>query len=319
RTDTPLCRTPLASRSSVKRRTWESDQAAWRNHIKPRFGNWPVASITPAEVSTWVGGMVASGKAPATATRALATLRSILDHAVADGRVTHNVASAVKAPRRQARREGRALTDEEVHALTAACQGSYGDVVLVLAYTGLRWGELAGLHVGDLISVPGRGLRVQRAVLASGGGGQLYIDTLKTSRARTVPLVAELLPVVDRWCAGKGAGAWLFASPGGGPLRESNWKRSVAWSKAVATIGLPALRVHDLRHTAASIWLGNGADPKVVQRVLGHATATMTMDLYGHLVDANLWDVARKVGGTSGASDFPEAGTGSADDGSVGR
>ena len=60
------------------------------------------------------------------------------------------------------------------------------------------------------------------------------------------------------------------------------------------------LRVHDLRHTAASIWLAYGADPKVVQRVLGHATATMTMDLYGHLLDASLWLAADKIGDVSG-------------------
>ena len=68
----------IGSRSSVKRRTRESDEAAWRNYIRPRFGNWPVASITAAEVSGWVGSLVARGLAPSTATRALATLRSIL-------------------------------------------------------------------------------------------------------------------------------------------------------------------------------------------------------------------------------------------------
>ena len=64
-------------------------------------------------------------------------------------------------------------------------------------------------------------------------------------------------------------------------------------------------RVHDLRHTAASVWLAAGADPKVVQHVLGHASASMTMDLYGHLVDGNLWQAARMVGGISGASEPP--------------
>jgi integrase len=88
----------------------------------------------------------------------------------------------------------------------------------------------------------------------------------------------------------------------GGPLRESNWKRSINWAKARTAIGIPSLRVHDLRHTAASIWLGQGADPKVVQRVLGHATAAMTMDLYGHLLDANLWAAAQKIGDISGTS-----------------
>ena len=66
--------------------------------------------------------------------------------------------------------------------------------------------------------------------------------------------------------------------------------------------GVPAV----LRHTTASVWLAAGADPKVVQRVLGHATASMTMDLYGHLVDGNLWQAARMVGGISGAAESPE-------------
>jgi integrase len=81
----------------------------------------------------------------------------------------------------------------------------------------------------------------------------------------------------------------------------------VQWSRALASVGRPSLRPHDLRHTAASIWLAAGADPKVVQRVLGHASAAMTMDLYGHLIDASLWEAAKKVGGTTGAPEtFPD-------------
>jgi len=87
------------------------------------------------------------------------------------------------------------------------------------------------------------------------GGGALYVDTLKNHRARTVPLVAELVPIIDRWTTGKEPEAWLFAAPGGGPLRESNWKRSVGWRAARVAAGVPDVRVHDLRHTAASQWL----------------------------------------------------------------
>jgi integrase len=297
----------LNSRGLVKRRTRESDESNWRNYVRPRFGNWPVAAITAAEVSAWVGGLVDRGLAPATATRALATLRSILAFAVADGRVHHNVAATARRPTSgRVRREGQALTLDELHALTAACTGPYRDVVPVLALAGLRWGELAGLQAGDLVSVPGPGLRLSRAILASEGGGKLYVDTLKNHRPRTVPLVAELVPVIDRWSAGKESESWLFAAPGGGPLRESNWKRSVGWQAATIAAGLPDVRIHDLRHTAASLWLAAGADPKVVQRVLGHATAAMTMDLYGHMVDASLWQAARLIGGTTGASEPPE-------------
>src|SRR5262249_57890770 len=79
-------------------------------YVRPRFGNWPVAAITAAEVSAWVGGLIARGLAPATATRALATLRSILAFAVADGRVQHNVAATVRRPTSgRVRREGRRL------------------------------------------------------------------------------------------------------------------------------------------------------------------------------------------------------------------
>ena len=92
------------------------------------------------------------------------------------------------------------------------------------------------------------------------------------------------------WRTAKSPGEWLFAAPAGGPLRETNWQRSVSWREAKVIIGRPDLRVHNLRHTAASVWLASGADPKVVQRVLGHATAAMTMDFYGHMIDRNLWD-----------------------------
>ena len=208
--------------------------------------------------------------------------------------------------RRRAR--GRFLDLDEVVALAQACRGPYAELVYVLAMQGLRWGELAGLQVGDQVMVPGPWLRLSRAVLASKGGGELYVDTLKNQRARTVPLVPVVVPIVDRWSAGKSPAEWLFAAPAGGPLRETNWQRSASWREAKATIGGPELRVHDLRHTAASVWLASGAHPKVVQRVLRHASAAMTMDLSGHMIDRNLWDAAQRIGGTTGAR--PDKGTG---------
>ena len=144
--------------------------------------------ITAAEVSAWLGGLVARGLAPSTATRALATLRSILAFAVADGRVQQNVAAAVRRPTSaRARREGHALTLAELHSLAAACKGRYRELVLVPGLTGLCWGELAGLHVADRVTVPGPGLRLTSAVLASGGGGALCVDTLKNTRPGPFP------------------------------------------------------------------------------------------------------------------------------------
>lgn len=215
------------TRGAVKRRTRETDESVWRGYIEPRFGSWPVGSLTTAEIAAWVGSLVQQGAAPASATRALATLRLILGHAVADERLTRNVAMAVKAPRRGARREGRALTLHQVQRLFDLCSRPYNDLVLMLALSGWRWGEVAGLQVADIVAVPGPGIRVRRAMLASNAGGALYVDSVKGGRARTVPLVADLRPIVSRWASAREQDCWLFHAPNGGPLRESNWKRSV--------------------------------------------------------------------------------------------
>lgn len=294
----------LDSRRTIKRNSREVELMVWRRHIEPKFGKVPVSGITTADVSAWVGRLVAGGLTPSTAARYLGVFRRLLAFAVQDGRLTINVAAGVKPPTAgHVKREGKFLTSAEVRALAAASRGKYADVVFVLAFAGLRWSELAGLKVGDRISVPGPGLRLQRTVMSSNEKGQLFEDTLKNKRARTVPLIMNLVPIIDKWSEGKSVGDWLFEAPQGGPLGERGWKRSVDWSAAVRKIGRPDLRVHDLRHTCASIWLGAGADPKVVQRILGHASAAMTMDLYGHLIDNNLWDSAKRVGGILGAPD----------------
>ncbi|MBO0846340.1 MAG: tyrosine-type recombinase/integrase [Nocardioides sp.] len=297
----------LESRQTIKRNSLALEASVWRRHIEPKFGKVPVASITSADVSTWVGRLVALGLAPSTAARSLGVFRRLLAFAVLDGRVTVNVAAVVKPPTAgYVKREGQYLSRREIDELATACAGEYADVVPVLALAGLRWAELAGLQVGDRVSVPGAGLRLQRTVMSNVSNGSLFEDTLKNMRSRTVPLVADLVPIIEKWSEGKQPGDWLFGAPKGGPLSEPNWKRSVRWADAVKRIGRPSLRVHDLRHTCASLWLGAGADPKVVQRVLGHASAAMTMDLYGHLIDHNLWDAAERVGGILGASELNE-------------
>ncbi len=284
------------SRASMKRNTRIADQVAWRQHIGPKFGKVPVASITTADVSSWVGRLITNGCSPSTASRYLAAFRSLLAFAVQDGRMTVNPAASVKAPTAgRVRREGEFLRVDQIEQLVSSCQGVYAPLVQILALGGLRWSEMAGLQVGDRVHIPGPGLRLQRAVMAGSDKGDLFVDTLKSKRSRTVPLVDVLVPIVDEWSMGKESTAWLFQAPRGGPLSESNWKRSVGWADAINAIGKPRLRVHDLRHTCASVWLGAGADPKVVQRILGHASAAMTMDLYGHLIDQNLWDAAKRV------------------------
>lgn len=303
----------LETRRTMKRRTRETDELSWRRYVAPKLGTRTIGTLTTAEVAEWLAQLMGDGRSAATARRGLATLRAILDHAVADNRLARNVARLAKAPRGGSKREGLGLSQEELHALAAACRDELGEIVLVLGYSGLRWGELAGLQVGDRVAVPGPGLRVQRALL-TGRGGHVYVDSLKSHRARTVPLAGPAIEIISRRSDSRPATDWIFTSAAGKVLREGNWKRSVDWNRARTSIGRPTLRVHDLRHTTASIWLAAGADPKVVQRILGHASAAMTMDLYGHLIDTNLWTNARLLGGIPGA--FPESESNESEEGS---
>lgn len=307
------------SRQDRKRKTRRGDAVAWEKHIKSRFGAVPVASISTADVEKWAGGLVGKGLARTTAVRYLAALRSMLRFAVQDRRIARNVADAVQVKASgRARRDGEYFTESELAQLQAACTGRYAETVQVLGLCGLRFGELAGIQVGDLVQVPGRGLRLRRAVLADSQTGALYVETLKGHRARTVAMPEKAAEIVERWSEGKAREEWVFSSPHGGMLGESNWRRSVGWEAALSKIGRKGARPHDLRHTAASLWLASGADPKVVQRILGHASAAMTMDLYGHLVDANLWESAKRVGGTTGAQETTSDTEEAPEDGSSG-
>jgi integrase len=186
----------MRSRAGMKQRTRDTDEGSWRRYVEPAFGDRPLVSITEADVREWTGNLASErGLAPATITQAVACLRSILGYAVADRRIRRNVAAGIKPTKRGRKREPRFLTLDELRELADATGEAGRDVVLFLGLTGLRWSEMVALRVGDLVQVPGRGVRVQRATTER---GQLVTDEVKNYRSRTVPLVAELHPIVDR-------------------------------------------------------------------------------------------------------------------------
>lgn len=123
--------------------------------------------------------------------------------------------------------------------------------------------------------------------------GRVEYGSPKSNQQRSVvppgQLVAELEPLL----VGKGPDGLMFTAPNGGPLRVSNF-RSRTFDPAALRAGL-ALTPHDLRHTAASLAIGSGANVKAVQRVLGHASAAMTLDTYAGLFDTDLDTLANHM------------------------
>ena len=154
----------------------------------------------------------------------------------------------------------------------------------VLAYCGLRWGEASGLRVKDIDFVRGR-LEVQHTIVEVDG---VQIDSQpKDYEARSIPVPASLLTALASHVEGKEAGSPVFAAARGGWLRGRVFRRG--WfDSAAEMIGHEGLTPHEMRHTAASLAISAGANVKAVQRMLGHASAAVTLDVYSDLFDSDL-------------------------------
>jgi integrase len=213
-------------------------------------------------------------------------LSLVLDSGVADRRLATNPARGVKLPR-VVHAERVFLTHREVHDLAALCaqvDPAYGIVVKFLAYTGVRFGELAALRVRSLDFQRRRASIIESVTVVR---GVHRWGTPKGHERRDVP-IGFLADELAAHIVGKAPDDLVFpGNRAGRPLRSKVLQDS-ALTRAAAQIGKPGLTPHGLRHTAASLAIASGADIKVVQQMLGHKSATMTLDLYGYLFSDRL-------------------------------
>ncbi|GAB4602010.1 tyrosine-type recombinase/integrase [Mycobacterium avium] len=298
RFDPRLGRTPLSriwkqfadsKKPAVSPKTWSGYTQHWKLRIAPRFAHVPVDEITRGDVQAFIDDI---NVGPWAKLATLRLLRSILDVAHQDGRIHRNPAAGVSAGRIPERERHRYLTAQEVHALASAC-GDQGDVVTILAYTGLRWSELVGLRVGD-IDLGARRLYVRRA--APEVEGRIVIGPPKTRAGiRTVPLPQVVVDILERRINGRAPNEPAVTSPNGKLLRSNNWRRHTQWNKALKETDLAPLTIHDLRHTYASLARKSGADLRYVQKTMGHSTPTVTANIYSDLYADELDQVAANL------------------------
>ena len=279
----------LDGQVQLKASTRARYELAVRRQVLPSWAGVPLAEVTYADVGSWVQQLTASGLAPATVRYAHRVLALILEDAVRDGRLPRNPAHGVRLPR-VVSREKTFLSHQQVADLAAAA-GSYGTMVNVLAYTGLRWGEAAGLRAGR-VDLTRRRLAIVEA--ASEVRGEIIFGTPKTHQRRSVPFPRFLTEPLAALVAGKDPDDLVFTSPDGHVLRNTNFRRRV-FDPAARHAGLPGLTPHELRHTAASLAVAAGANIKAVQQMLGHASAAMTLDVYAGLFADDLDAVAERL------------------------
>ncbi|WAH99285.1 tyrosine-type recombinase/integrase [Arthrobacter sp. MMS18-M83] len=215
--------------------------------------------------------------------RAYGVLAAILDEAVSDRRMLSNPARGISRPR-NVKKPHVYLSHEQVHALAAASK--YPGLVLALAYCGIRWGEATALRVRHMDMLRRLLMIEENAVQV---GSVIEVGTPKNHKKRTVPFPRFLGEYLARACEGKGRDDLVFPGPDGHHLRLARvHEDNMSWfGSAVKRTGIPRITPHDLRHSAASFAVSAGANVKVVQKMLGHSSAAMTLDVYADLFDGD--------------------------------
>ena len=285
---------------------WKPSQARtvdsrWRTHIAPRFAEVPVNRVTRAMLQDWVSALAERRSASLTRTTAN-ILDGILSIAVQDRRIVRNPMDGITLPRKPRKKAVRTyLTVAQLMLLADECLhgrrlgGQRRALVLLLGFCGLRWGEMCALRVGDVDY--GRGRVEVRSNLVRGGTGWVE-GSPKNGEVRSVPMPQVVADALRGVTDGRGPEERVFAEDGEPPRLQSVTaaKTNRTWYvSAIRRAGVPAVSPHELRHTAASIAVHAGANVKALQRMLGHASASMTLDVYADLFDSDLDDVARMV------------------------
>ena len=215
------------------------------------------------------------GLSPSRVVQAYHVFRGVLSYAVRSRMLSTNPATDIDLPRKPVA-DKRYLTHQEVADLAAEC-GDYDVLVLVLAYCGLRWGEATALKRRDVDFDRAR-IEVKAAVERVNGNYRL--GPTKTHETRSVPVPPPVV-VLLRERIGSAAPERLVFPGEDGFLKNYEFRK--VFGPAATKAGLRGLSPHELRHTCASLAIRSEASIKTVQRLVGHAAATMTLDNYGHL------------------------------------
>lgn len=278
-----------------KAKTLDGYQSVARSRILPRWESVPIDAVLTSDIAAWLNGLQ-QGEDSVSAARARQAgliLRSALDRAVDDRLLAVNPAARVKLPRAAEKRRGPRLTVAQLWTVADEMPTATDRALfLTLVLAGLRWGEAVALQV-KAVDYEQRRLTVSRTYTDL--NGTIYEGTPKSHATRWVPFPRSLGEELRPLTLGKAPDEDVFRAGRGGVFRHRNWARRTL-RPALARAGCDeAMRIHDLRGTFASVAVQGGANIKVLQRALGHESATLTLDAYADLYEDDLTGLGDRI------------------------
>jgi integrase len=300
----------------VRPSTWRVREVHVRCYLIPALGRLPLARLSAAEVESALSSFLVTGRpdrpvkrtrgrqnaagvSPQTVRHIRMTLRRALGDAVRDGHAGRNAAGDARPPYLPHRPITYLPTRDLRRLLEATADDGYGPIYALAASTGLRLGELLGLSWADVAD--GR-LTVRRSLGRAHGSGWELAEPKSARSRRTIPLPAaarlaiETQRTRERFAESAAAGAWsnrdglVFTDAVGGLLKPEGVSRS--FGLALTRTGVPRVRFHDLRHSAATALLAGGIPIAVISEWLGHSSITVTASSYAAIVPHLLTDAA---------------------------
>ena len=279
-------------KNTLRPRTQEIYASFLKVHINPSLGKIRLTELGPQQLQTFYRQKIESGLSKRTVQLLHSTIRRALNQAVKWGMLSRNVCSLVDAPR-PSKRSPTFFTKEQLNIfLDSVKDHRWYPIYVLLVYGGFREGEALGIHVEDC-DMKNRAINVRHAVLTLKGG--LVITEPKTESSKrvvTLPKFAyeELKKHLEQSNKKQGL---IFTTGSGKPVSPRNLIRH--FKLALKAAGLPDIRVHDLRHSHASLLLSAGVNPKIVQERLGHASIVLTLNTYSHVIPSLQESAAEKI------------------------
>jgi integrase len=273
----------IAERPGLRPRTVQLYRWTLAKHITPYIGEVPLGRLDPPLIRRWRGQLLFDGVSPGMVAKAYRLLRAVLMTAVNEDRILSRNPCRVPGADKESPAERPVLTLDQVGQLMNAVPRRYRALILVAAIGGLRFGEITALERED-VEFDSSSIRVRQQFLEVKGRGLTLGPPKSRAGVRTVampPTVMKLLGDHMAEYVVRERAALVFTTSSGAPIRRGSFNKLANWGDAVASIGMPGLHFHDLRHTGNMLAAASRVSTRDLMARMGHDSMTAAL-IYQH-------------------------------------